>query len=214
MNKGWALDRIIKLVLGIFFAAAAIFLCVAIAIFVIRKYFTGILVINTSPAGVSVTVDNKTRDGSAIALRPGKHTVKIEKDGYLAKEEQITIEARKITRYSAYLKCGDGSYNCYLYHIEDINVLREHTDDAEVASFLERFDHLYKIVSELPIRKSFEDGERYTVTTIRGLYDNQACKSYFCLSVSGEHQSEAEVTQILSERGFDIKEYEIVYEKK
>lgn len=214
MDKGWATEKAMKLVLGIFFAAASVFLCVAIVIYIVRKHFMGVLVVDSSPAGVTITVDNKARNDSAITLRPGTHTIKIEKDGYIAKEEQITIERQKITRYSAYLKCSDNSYNCYLFHIEDINVLRERTDDAEIASFLTRFDHLYEIVPELPIRKSFEDGERYTVTTIQGIYGDQACKSYFCLSVSGEHQSEEEVAQILSERGFDIKEYEIVYEKK
>ncbi len=66
---------------------------------------TGLLVITSSPDGARTFIDGElsTATDDTINLKPGKYTVKIEKDGYFPWEKEIVIKNEQVTETNALL---------------------------------------------------------------------------------------------------------------
>ncbi len=66
---------------------------------------TGLLVVTSVPDGARAFVDGKltTATDNTINLKPGKYSVKIEKDGYFPWEKQIEITNERVTETNALL---------------------------------------------------------------------------------------------------------------
>jgi hypothetical protein len=66
---------------------------------------TGLLVANSDPKGASVYIDGKlaTATDDTLNLSPGEYEIKIEKDGYLPWQKNLTIKKEVVRQTNATL---------------------------------------------------------------------------------------------------------------
>ena len=200
-----------KLIIGII---SLLIVLIIFAITALTIYFTNTteIEIAVAPASATILIDNKTYQNGNVRIPSGKHSVKIEKEGFNTNE--FTFDTENTNKLYAYILEKDNGYTWYLNHQEDDILL------AKIGSYLSsieaaNYQNKYPISLSLPIIYANYDKD-YNYTEYRidgGSFD--ACNSDFCIKITDTTGGNYEAAlQKIRDAGFNPEDYQILYEYK
>lgn len=201
-----------KNLLYIIIGIAAIVIVVLVGFLIYKLKYSAKLDLLVAPREAEILIDGKVYKNGVYDFEPGEVEIKVSMEGFESKETKLNLESNTTTMYYTYLMPIDGSFEWYLNHEEDmmlLNTIGDAEANADARNYLEK----YPIVEVLPIIYADYD-EKWDYTEFRvdgGKFDS--CKETFCLKITDTTGGNKEnAIKLISERGFNPDDYEIIYE--
>ena len=198
-----------------------ILIAVVIAVIAIHNAKTATVDIKVAPSEATIELNGAKYDNfNTYDVLPGDYHVKISMEGMQTKEYDFEIENNGFVRVNTYLVGEDGSFDYYLAHPEDEEILADVVanggGDVAAEKFVAEDKGVVGILDELPINYDAyaDDFAYYTNYTIER-NERDDCPKIICLTIidrTGE--SEQAAIDKIKEMGFDPDNYEINYEYK
>ena len=176
--------------------------------------------ITVAPMTAKVTIDDKEYLVGTHELASGKHKVRIEADGFQAKEFTFEAEKGHVASIETYLVHETEGLSYYEKSAEDMKILKyvDYDDESELHKFLEEFNKKREIIYSLPFDASYEDTsfnynlfKGHIKVTIEDGTNMDACDMALCLVASGYAINQDKVLEVIREKGFDPANYKIIY---
>lgn len=206
-----------KLIMGIIWAL--ILVCGGICLFSYMTAKNGpketLIILNVAPVSSKITLDGEYVSSGSHSVAPGEHKISISADGFEGKDFTITAAADKTTEVSEFLANkteGDKYYRRSESNVAAMRIIAKTNKDAK--KVMDDFDNWYSVTNKMPLSAT------YNVTgqteSIKITSSNEGCKYVLCIHVSGtvEDTSRAKekTKSLLSDNGFNIDDYEVIYE--
>lgn len=176
------------------------------------------LTVQLAPGTAELTLENTNtilRTGT-YELQPGTYTGTITAKGFNPKTVNFEVKPRTTNSLVDYLINSSEGLGYYEKSTASISTLRLIKDDQEVTSFLESYDRKNSIYDKLPFSKAWYPNPdiKYIATlTISDGRDDPRCSSSLCLKYESAINDHDVLRQTLSENGFNINDYEAIYEQ-
>ena len=200
-----------------FFLAFCLFFIVVVTILLIYLHSLNSLAtldLLVTPQSATITINDKIYTNGIYQLEPGNYHATITKENFETKEFDLELKANKTTPLHTYLTQTDHTYSWYLEHNEDDLILNTIGDES-AATAAEIYNSKYPIITSLPIIYSQYD-DSYQLIDYRidgGTFDS--CSSDFCLQITYiDDPSRSAALATLQEKGYNINDYEIIYNHK
>ena len=168
-----------------------------------------------APSSSKITVDGRKIENGTFGFLPGKHEIKIEKEGFESKTEIVELASGETVRFWTYLFEEDGGLEYYGTNADDMAILEEvGRQDEEVQEFLLRYEKKAEIKSVLPLTYAVNgntNGGKSVSVSIRS--GGNKCRKGFCLliqDVFGGNLNKA--IEMIKNAGYNPKDYEILYQ--
>lgn len=206
-----------KLIMGIIWAL--ILVCGGICLF---SYITAkngpketLIILNVAPVSSKITLDGENVSSGSHSVTPGEHKVSISADGFESKDLTITAAADKTAEVSEFLVSKTEGSKYYRRSDSDVAAMRIIAkSNSEAKKIMDDFDNWYSVTSKLPLSATYNvtgQTEGIKVTS-----SSEGCKYVLCLHVSGNiediSRAKEKAKSLLSDNGFNIDDYEVVYE--
>lgn len=199
--------------------AGIIFCIVLIIITVLHNYLSRktYLTVQFAPATAHLELysQNLSLTNGTYELTPGTYTGVLTADGFKPKDITITVNPRQVNTYTDYLVNLSKGLAYFERSTSDLATLRSITDDSDITAFLEAYDYKASLHQLLPFtvswRKYPNDTPMDTVT-ISNANNHPDCTGTLCLLITGPTDNRTEIAKALAERGYDINNYEVIYE--
>ncbi len=210
------MERQQKVKLGIIVsgAAFALFVIVAISLYIYNLRFSAQLNIVVAPTFAKVEIAGRKFSSEEIAkVEPGETTAKITADGFQPQEVNLTIaEDGENNLYAYLLPEGDEGLSWYAKNdAEGMRLTAVSDAQARIASveYLAR----YPITAMLPIQVVENANEKYNWHAYRidsGKFEG--CQRDFCVRITDESGGNRErALQKIRDAGYNPDDYEIIY---
>lgn len=191
---------------------------------------TATVTFSVAPLDAKITLSGQgDYENGTYKLHPGNYEVTISRDGLESKTFDLELKSGYVTTLTAFL-IGEGN-NFEFYELKanyasfqklseiasaSNNQTTDHDTSAE--DFITKFQTLQSFYStNLPFEYSeygnSEDGRsilKYGITVRTS--NETSCQKYLCIKAVGNNVEEAFIKQILTERGFNLEEYEVHYQ--
>ncbi len=191
---------------------------------------TAMVTFSVAPLDAVVTLSGQgDYQNGTYKLHPGNYEVIISHDGLESKIFDLELKSGYVTTLTAFLTGENSSLEFYelkanytsfqkLAEIAsaDNNKTTDHDTSAE--AFITKFQTLQSFYSaNLPFEYSeygnSEDGRttlKYGITVRTSNED--ACQKFLCIKAVGKNVDQAFIGQLLTERGFNLEDYEVHYQ--
>ncbi len=215
MNLGDFLDKHSKSVVILLFVVIAICfggtLVLGVFNYQEQKTYLSVMV---APVFARVTLNDQEYQMGLNEIEPGKYQVKISADGFISKEFTLEVKHGEPAAVSGYLMHASEGINYYARDAKSLSVLRamSATNDEQLAKFLDDYSNLMGIKNSLPMDASFSKGNQEIRVTVKDGSRDPRCKMAFCLIAVGEDINPGAVEFAVSSAGFDLKNYEVIYD--
>lgn len=165
---------------------------------------------------------NQTITTGTYEIPAGIYAGALKADGFIAKDISFEVKPHQSNTFISYLVHSTKGLPYFEKSSADISTLhqiQESTtavqDNQELTSFLEAYDYKASIYELLPLTISWlkypNDTPMYNLTITKGT-NHPKCTSTLCLSTSGPKENLTELAKALTERGYNINDYEVFYE--
>lgn len=174
------------------------------------------LTLQFAPSHAILTLDSGTelRTGT-YEFQPGHYTGTITADNFTPKVIEFEVTPRETTSVTDYIVHSSEGLPYFEKSAANISTLRL-IDDTDIKSFLEAYDYKTSIYDQLPFYANWlkypDDYPTYTVKIVDGR-DDSSCHGTLCLLAIGPKYNQDEIAKTLLEKGYDINNYEIIYEQ-
>lgn len=179
------------------------------------------LTLGFAPTEAILTVNGKDYRTGTYEFEPGKYTGELHYDGFNTKTIEINVKNRQVATITEYLVNKEQGMAYYEKHAADIEVLRHIENDENVKNFLASYDQKHSIMKLLPLDASFDNraasgfpGQDLVSVKIKDGTMHKKCQGTLCLVVVGKKINDNKVKSVLSEKGYKIEDYEVIYEKE
>lgn len=211
-------SKVIVILLGI-----AILICIAsIIVASVNKYLdrNTYLVVQFAPSNATLSIDQTDyilRNGS-YAIKPGHYTGVIRAEGFTSKEISFDVKPHQTNTITDYLVHSEERLKYFEKNAADISTLRHIKNDKALTDFLNDYDRKISIYNLLPDEMSWngslaiDDSNNLYLLRIEDGRNNPNCTSTLCLSTKGVKQNNYYLQDYLSQKGYDINDYEVFYE--
>lgn len=176
------------------------------------------LEIAVAPSTATVEIAGQTLKKGVSKLDPGTYTAKISAPNFSARSETVTIKPHETTTLLAFLEPPEG-LKYYEDYPGDIDVLRR-IDTPELKDFLKNYDQKMSIRNKLPMSATYnlnanhpENGNHLVFIELKDGTNMPTCTKSFCLLVESRKQETAVVEQFLHKNGYNINDYQVIYQK-
>lgn len=192
---------------------------IVIVVIILHNAKTATIDIRVAPADAVVTLNGRRYDNlQSHDVLPGNYHVKIAKDNMQIKEYDITLEKTGFARIWEYLLDANGGLDYYLDHSEDEAILVEiaEDDDKTVKTLVDKYEKITSIQKILPFSYDAytDDFSEYTQYNIHQDFRDD-CKRAICLIIEDNTGgNEQTAKNKLKELGYDLENYDIVYQYK
>lgn len=192
---------------------------VVVIIIIIHFLKTASIDIHVAPSDAVITLNGRRYDNlKQHDILPGNYHVKIAMDNMQTKEFDITLERQGFVRISDYLLDANGGFDHYLSHSRDETILAEivKDDDEAAKSFIAKYEKITSIIDILPFNydaytDDFSDYIQYSIQ--QDLRED--CDKAVCLIIEDNTGgNEQTAKNKLKELGYDLENYDIVYQYK
>ena len=205
-------------------AIVGIIFCIATVIIVsIQKYLSQktYLTLQFAPSSAILALADGTELTTGTReFTPGTYAGTLSAKGFSPKEITFQVHAHQTNGFSDYLVNDAEGLTYYEKNAADISTLhqiarQDNHDDPELTNFLEAYDHKTSLYDLLPLIISWlkrpDDTPTYSLKITNGTNYSQ-CQSTLCLLTTGPNYNPTELEKALSERGYNINDYEVFYE--
>ncbi len=199
----------------------AIALCVFVSIIVSSisnaSPSATILNISVAPTSAHITIDGvETRNGS-YRVSSGVHHIEASADGFESKSLDIDVKSDETNNVAFYLPNEEVGLKYYERSDVEVNLMRviaKYDDGAK--EFIDAYDLKFGLIIDVPFSVEYETPDGFASMRFSDGRDDSRCDSTLCILVSGHKVDDnsfyGEVTNELSSRGYDIEDYEVIYE--
>ena len=179
------------------------------------------LTLSFAPTEAALTINGTDYRTGTYEFQPGKYTGELHYEGFTPKMVEIEVKNEAVTTVTEYLVNEQQGLAYYEKHAADIEVLRHVSDSKDVGDFLASYDQKYSLMEQLPLDASFDNradsdfpGQDLVMVSIRNGNMHKKCEGTLCLLVVGKKVNKNKVKSVLSEKGYKIEDYEVIYEKE
>lgn len=191
---------------------------------------TAMVTFSVAPLDAVVTLSGQgDYQNGTYKVHPGKYTVAISHDGLETKTFNLELKSGDVATLTTFLTGAENNLDFYelknnytsfqkLAEIAsaDNNKTTDHDTSAE--DFIVKIQQLQDFYStNLPFEYSeygnSEDGRttlKYGITVRTSNED--ACQKFLCIKAVGKNVDQAFIGQLLTERGFNLEDYEVYYQ--
>ena len=216
------IDRYYRpVILGVILIGVGFILWVIITAVTINLDKGTYVTFNFAPTEAVITIDGKDYKTGTHEFKPGKYTGEIHYDGFDSKTVEINVGQRSVASVTDYLLNQKEGLLYFEKSAADIAVLENITGDEAVANFLTAYHKKYAIMDELPLDASFDNraetgfpSQDLVSVKIENGNSHEKCNGTLCLLIVGKKVSNKKVKEVLSEKGYQIEDYEVIYEKE
>ena len=174
--------------------------------------------INVAPSIASIKINGQPYHNGVYEFDPGNYTVEISADNFSSKTVDATVEKGTTTKISTFLEPKEQGMKYYEQNPADISALSNMSDPV-AQSFTEAYDKKLSIRQFLPINASYDMSEAlgipgneiYQQTITDGTNDPR-CTQAFCLLASGYQLNQAALSEAITDLGYNIEDYEVIYD--
>ena len=200
--------------------SVGIVFCICLLIFVvINKEFSKstYLSLQFAPSNAVLTLDNGTElHTGTYEFQPGHYSGTLTSKGFDSKNIDFDIAPRQTNSITNYLVHSTEGLSYFEKNAANIDTLRLIPNDSDLANFLEAYDHKVSIYDQLPFYANWlkhpNDYSTYTIEITDGR-NKPECHETLCLLAVGPKDNRDEIAKTLSDKGYDINNYEIIYEQ-
>ena len=196
---------------------AVLLIVIILLLTVFRPYVTntGTLYLNIAPHDASITIDGYDFTNNAShTVEAGKHTVRVNKEGFGSQIAEVVVEVGKDTMVSIALKPINEDDTWYVDNPDDDKIYTQVSDqnaEIEQAKFLEKFP----IMDHIPYSDTSEDNVlqngRFKIDAI---YSDESISLLVNLNTCSEESAEwykQVALDWLDSRGVDLSPYDIEF---
>ena len=200
--------------------SVGIVFCICLIIFVvINKEFSKstYLSLQFAPSNAVLTLDNGTElHTGTYEFQPGHYSGTLTSKGFDSKNIDFDIAPRQTNSIRDYLIHSTEGLSYFEKNAANIDTLRLIPNDSDLANFLEAYDHKASIYNKVPLSYSWYENptnRAISTLTISDGKNHPKCNSTLCLLASMPNENPSIVDILLKENGYDINNYEVIYEK-
>ena len=135
-------------------SATIIFLIITTIIMIKDRIYNATIDLLIAPASSNIEIDGQKYVNGKHRIASGKHVVKISKEGFDSKEEEIEIQKDETYIYYEYLLQPENSMDWYKDHEED-SLLLETIIPALSEKNLKKLQEQYPLLKQLPINEDY-----------------------------------------------------------
>lgn len=170
----------------------------------------------------TATINGKNYKSGSYQFYPDENIeITIKAKGYETKKVKIKLPSDKTTVVSEYLLPNEASAEeQYIHSDKDIEIMRIFFSSEESKRIVSQYDKAQTLKDYLPIQEMYNQPlSRYgsiagvDMIIISDATTDQKCTRKFCIAAKGYGVTKEKVKKILSDRGFDIDNYEVIYDK-
>lgn len=179
------------------------------------------LTLGFAPTEAILTVNGKDYRTGTYKFEPGKYTGQIHYEGFEPKTIDFEVKSKEVTTVASYIVNEKEGLSYFEKSAADIEALRNVKDDEEVNRFLASYDQKYSLMKQLPLDASFDDRaatgfpkQDLVSVKIKNGNMHKKCHGTLCLVVVGKKYNNNKIKSVLSEKGYKIEDYEVIYEKE
>ncbi len=214
---------------AVFVADILVFIAI-IAIIVWHTTKTAIITFSVAPVDAIITLNGQSdyKNGT-YKLHPGNYKITISRDGLESKTFDLELDSDHVATVTTFLVGENNNFEFYelkdnytsFQKLSEIasagnNQTTDHDTSAE--EFIAKFQGLQSFYSaNLPFEYSeygnSTDGRttlEYGITVRTSNEDT--CQKFLCIKVVGKNTEKTFINQLLTERGFNLEDYEIHYQ--
>ena len=187
-----------------------IIVIVILIMMIVKAGKTAMVDILTVPSVAKVRIGGGEYESGAYKVYPGDYEVKVEAEGFVTKTVPVSMRNGEISKIYVYLEPEEDNLNYYAEHEDDWENMRLMSDEEA-----QRVYKLLSIQEVLPLEYVEEEDDGSGLIPV-GYYriteENDTCETYYCLKVaSAQNKNEEVVRSMLNEKGFDLKDYGVIW---
>lgn len=171
-----------------------------------------------APSFAKIEINGQTYNNGVYEFEPGEYEALISADGFESKKVKLTLGKEENAKLSEYLLNTEEGLAYFERSEADLRSL-EAIDKTEVKEFLESYRKKVSIRNILPIDASYDmsatlglPGNELYEQTIKDGSDDPRCKKAFCLLATGYRLNEAKLREAVSDKGYNLANYEVIYD--
>ena len=193
-------------------------LSLAVKLFANQEVRATVINITVAPSHAIIKLDGEVKRNGSYIVEPGSHRVEASAEGFKSKSYDVTVDLNSSQEVSFYLENTTVGMEFYEKSEVEINLLRTIAKSDESAeAFLETYDSKRALISETPFvveyltTRGYQNNMRFTNAN-----SDKRCKGTLCILVSGFKEDDSSfyntVKKTISDRGYNIEDYEVFYE--
>ena len=178
------------------------------------------LSLNVAPVDAKIVIDGKEYANGVYELPAGEYSAEISKDGFEKKNANIKVNGGTTTVYYDYILNKEEGLDYFKRNATDIAIL-SHVNNEEVEAFVNTYNQQKAVLDKLPLKKMVNMNagnariNAADVVVADGTNES-SCEMAYCLLVRSDGNNinaiKKAAKEMLSEKGFDLNNYEVVYD--
>ena len=178
------------------------------------------LSLNVAPVDAKIVIDGKEYANGVYELPAGEYSAEISKDGFEKKNANIKVNGGTTTVYYDYILNKKEGPDYFKRNATDIAIL-SHVNNEEVEAFVNTYNQQKAVLDKLPLKKMVNMNagnariNAADVVVADGTNES-SCEMAYCLLVRSDGNNinaiKKAAKEMLSEKGFDLNNYEVVYD--
>ena len=212
----WAVAHF-KAVMGVLVGGCVALLIGIIAVNAYNNYSPSktLLDLNIAPLSSKITLDGIAISQGTNEVEAGSHHLAFSADGFDSKEYDIEVKSNQTNSITDFLYNTENGLKYYEANDAEMDVLRA-SNNEEAKQFAAAFDKKISIRTDLPIDVEYGEIGAYLAMTVEFGYGAEPCQTRLCLLVDTHDTEEARqaLSLALSERGYNLADYEVIYDGK
>ena len=218
-NLGYLLSKYFRPIMIVVGIIIALCICGIIAVIVHNLQPDKTLIsVNVAPTQATITIDGQEYHNGTYEFAPGQYQANIAADGFESKTLDFNVESSKTTPISTYLVNKKEGMDYYENSAADLQVLGS-LSEPEAQEFMQRYNKKLTIRDYLPIDATYNAGPMRGETkndlqpqTITDGSTDSRCSKAFCLKVTGRNIDQQTISDTISNLGYNINDYEVIYD--
>ena len=178
------------------------------------------LSLNVAPVDAKIVIDGKEYANGVYELPAGEYSAEISKDGFEKKNANIKVNGGTTTVYYDYILNKKEGLDYFKRNATDIAILSR-VNNEEVEAFVNTYNQQKAVLDKLPLKKMVNMNagnariNAADVVVADGTNES-SCEMAYCLLVRSDGKNinaiKKAAKEMLSEKGFDLNNYEVVYD--
>lgn len=169
--------------------------------------------LNITPVAANITLNGQLYRNGTYEIEPGTYSLKIEADGFVAKEYDIEVKANQTTSVNDYLLNSENGLQYYMDNPSDMTTLYA-SNDEDAKNFVSAFERKYALYYNTPFDYKYGYAGHHGWMKVDFGDASDGCQTRLCIVVDDVDSPESReaLSKALSDRGFDVGDYEVIYE--
>ena len=204
-----------KAVMAVLVGLSAVFLFISAVLIKNSDYSPSatLLDLNIAPVFSSITLDGNSVSQGTIEVEPGTHHLAFTAEGFESKEYDVDVKSGRTNSVSDYLLNSENGLLYYENSEADMDALHS-VDDETAKEFVSKFDKKYSLKTHTPFSEKYGYSRHYGMMKVTFGEGSSKCHVRLCLIVKDaeSEESRAALRKALASRGYNVDDYEVVYE--